>query len=82
MAAKKRQWIQRRPDLALRGTAHGNARLTDDGVRTIRRRRAAGERLGRIAADFGITATTVSLIARRKAWKHVDDLPTHPETIA
>ncbi len=73
MAAKGRQWVQRSPERALRGTSHGNARLNDDAIREIRRRRAAGEVLHSIGASFGISATTISLIVRRKAWTHVED---------
>lgn len=51
-----------------RGSAQGNACLTDDDVRAIRRRRAAGELLRTIAADFGIGTTQVSDLARRRSW--------------
>lgn len=47
------------------------AKLTADDVRAIRTRRAAGERLRVIAADFGVSDQAVSDIARRKRWANV-----------
>ncbi len=46
------------------GTKNSMAKLTDDHVVEIRRRRASGERLASIAADYGVTFQTVSDIAR------------------
>lgn len=56
-----------------RGEANPRARLTDDEVRAIRRRRNAGERSAGLAAEFGITPRMVNLIARRERWSHVAD---------
>lgn len=56
-----------------RGEANPRARLTDDEVRAIRRRRNAGERSADLAAEFGITSRMVNLIARRERWSHVAD---------
>jgi hypothetical protein len=44
------------------------ATLTEKAVREIRRRRAAGERLKTIAADFGVTDRQVSKIALGQRW--------------
>jgi hypothetical protein len=60
-----------KPESTMRGEAHGRAKLTDGDVVTIRDRRARGERLQSIAADFGVTDVLVSLIARRRIWRHV-----------
>lgn len=46
------------------GTKNSMAKLTDDHVVEIRRRRASGEMLASIAADYGVTFQTVSDIAR------------------
>jgi hypothetical protein len=54
---------------------HGTAKLTPRDIRSIRARRAMGERLVTIAVDFDICVSQVSLIARRKSWAHVEDLP-------
>jgi hypothetical protein len=51
------------------GERNGMAKLTAEKVAEIRRRRAAGETTVAIAADFGVSHTTVSLIARGKHWK-------------
>jgi hypothetical protein len=43
--------------------------LTDDDVRDIRARRAAGETCVSIAARYDVSMQTVSDIARRKVWR-------------
>lgn len=53
------------------GTANANAKLTEDDVRAIRVRRAAGETTIALAAAFGISAPQVSYIVHRKVWRHV-----------
>lgn len=56
-----------------RGTQVVSASLTEDQVRVIRTRYAAGERNHtRLAAEYGVAPTTVSRIVRRTAWRHVD----------
>lgn len=64
-------------DMIARGRiARGERRsvkLTDDAVREIRQRVAAGELQREVAAAFGITRSNVSLIAAGKAWAHVSD---------
>jgi DNA-directed RNA polymerase specialized sigma24 family protein len=47
------------------------ARLTPADVRAIRERRAKGETLAAIAADYGIDASTVSRTAARRIWATV-----------
>jgi hypothetical protein len=54
-----------------RGESHTQSVLTDDRVQAIRSRRAAGESLKSLAAAFGVSAATVSMIANRRIWKHV-----------
>ena len=56
---------------SLRGVRNPKARLSEDDVREIRRRRSSGETLVSIALDFGITHAMVSQIARRVAWGHL-----------
>lgn len=53
------------------GSANGNAKLSDDQVRSIRARRASGERTVDLAPEFGVTPTLISRIALRKAWRHL-----------
>jgi HNH endonuclease len=85
MAAKGRQHLQRNPDavrgdnnplhrqpeLAARGTDHGCAVLTDAQVIRIRERRAAGESLDALGADFRISRSNVYMICRGATWRHV-----------
>lgn len=57
-----------------RGASHGSAKLTDDDVVSIRRRRAAGESGKKLAAAFGVSDTMIYKIASHKAWQHVKEL--------
>lgn len=50
------------------GTLNLMAKLEPSQIATIRRRRAAGERLISIASDFGISFQEVSKIARGERW--------------
>lgn len=49
---------------------HG-AKLDESDIPLIRARIAAGERYPAIAADFGVSVSTVSLIKKGKIWKQV-----------
>lgn len=64
-------WTRQRPHDVVRGERISWARLTEDQVRTIRVRCAAGESQERVASDFGVRQTSVSSIVRRRSWKHV-----------
>lgn len=55
------------------GASRRQRKLNDDDVRAIRRRRASGERLALIAADFAVSQALVSNISLGKAWAHVRD---------
>lgn len=54
-----------------RGERHPRARVTDDSVRDIRQRHAAGATLMSIAVLYGVSHGTVSSIVARRTWKHV-----------
>jgi len=54
-----------------RGERTANARLTEDLVREIRRRRAAGERQTALGPAFGVAVSHVGAICRRERWAHV-----------
>ncbi len=59
-----------------RGEKHGNAKLTDEAVREIRRRYAAGGiSQQNLADEFGVNQTIVSDVVRRVYWQHVTDDP-------
>lgn len=53
------------------GTSNPRARLTEDDVRAIRSRRAAGETTIALGREFGVTTTAISAITLRQLWRHV-----------
>ncbi len=53
------------------GSRHHLARLTEDGVREIRRRFAAGESCKKLAHDNGVSRTTIERIVKRIMWRHL-----------
>ena len=54
-----------------RGERQGNAKLTADDIREIRRRSALGESQFDLAAAFGISQPHVSRVVLRQTWAHV-----------
>lgn len=46
-------------------------KLTEDDVRTIRKRVDAGETRAAVGRDYGIVANQIGRICRRQSWKHV-----------
>lgn len=71
MAAKHRAAFQQHPESAPKGERHGNAKLTDNDVREIRRLRAIGTPRKAVAQMFGISISNVKQITARTAWPHV-----------
>jgi hypothetical protein len=63
-------YLRKNPDLALRGSKNGNAKLDEETVRAIRRR-AERESQVVIARDLGISPATVSHVVCRRKWAHV-----------
>lgn len=60
------------PGTVARGESSGMAKLTDDAVRSIRRRYAGGGiSQQELADEFGVDQTKISDVIRRKTWKHV-----------
>ena len=55
----------------MRGQAHGNAKLNDDDVREIRVRHAAGDPVQVLADRFGVSPASISNVANRRTWSHV-----------
>jgi hypothetical protein len=87
MAAKGRQGLHKHPEKASRGDRHGshthpetvrkgsahhNVRLTDERVREIRSRYAAGETLAELGRAFTVTRQNIYAVVNRKSWAHVD----------
>ena len=59
-------------DRSTRGVRNPRAKLTEENVRTIRERYAAGGISQRaLGAEFGVGDMTVSLVVRRKYWGHI-----------
>lgn len=56
---------------ALIGMRNPMARMTDDLVRTIRRRKAEGATYDTLALEFGLTRTPLWKIVHRITWTHV-----------
>ena len=54
-----------------RGTEQAAAIFTDEMVLDIRRRCAQGEAVTTLAKEYGVNKTTISVIVRGTAWKHV-----------
>lgn len=53
------------------GEAHHSAKLTEEQVRSARRRIAAGETHASIATSYGVSTAAISLIAMGRNWKHL-----------
>jgi hypothetical protein len=67
-----RHYLTRTPGLQ-RGELNRFSRLTEEQVREIRRRYAAGGILQRqLATIYGVTQTAISGVLRRRLWPHVD----------
>lgn len=60
-----------RRDNKPKGTAHWNARLSEDQVRQIKLALQAGEMQKSIADRYGISRSLVGLIAQGRRWKDV-----------
>lgn len=54
-----------------RGSLHGQAKLTEDQVREIRRRRQAGVTLAVLAGEFRVTIAMIGHIVHRRSWRHI-----------
>lgn len=62
-------------DRQARGSSHGNALLDEEDVLEIVRLRRKGHTMRAIAADFEISAATVSMIMTGDNWSHVTGIP-------
>lgn len=54
-----------------RGEAHGSAKLTDESVRNIRAAVSGGRSQRAVAREYSVHPTLVSLIVRKRIWRHV-----------
>lgn len=72
-ATGSRQGSYTKPETRMPGMKNAQAKLTDAQVIDIRRRYAAGELQVPLAAEFGVSQLTVSVIVRRKTWRHLKE---------
>lgn len=54
-----------------KGSAHKNAKLTDEGVIEIRRLLSTGMYLQDVAKVMGVSRSTIHLISNKKTWGHL-----------
>lgn len=59
-----------RKGLRAKGERHGQSKLTESDVVTIRRRYSEGATQSEIAADYGVCRGTISSVVRGKTWRH------------
>lgn len=55
-----------------KGERHGNAKLTDESVRVIRRLAMDGASYKSIARIYGVSDTLIRMAVNRQTWKHVE----------
>ena len=60
------------PECYPKGSARRHSKLREPDIPVIRGRSAGGDRLIDIAADYGVSDTTILHVVQRKKWKHVD----------
>lgn len=68
---RRRIAIKEHPELAQRGINRWNAKFTEQNIRDIRHLYASGFSQGDIAKRFNSSQPEISLIVRRKTWKHI-----------
>lgn len=69
---KGRGWMKRHPELMQRGSAHHEAKLTEEAASAIRVRYASGGiSMKRLADEYGVSVRTVSNVVHRLVWVHV-----------
>lgn len=71
MMQNMRDMVDRGRANKARGEANWIAKLNTERVIEIRRRSAAGEQKASLAREFGVTASCVGSICKRKTWAHV-----------
>ena len=71
IATGDRRNFARHPEQLPRGENHRCAKLTEERVRHLRARVAAGERQVDLAREVGISRSSMSSLILRESWKHV-----------
>lgn len=70
-AANKRRLFSQSKRYTTKGSAHGNAKISEGIARAIIADRGNGMSIRKIAAKYGLTYNPVWMIVNRRAWKHV-----------
>lgn len=70
-ASGERSGMRRHPEKIVRGENRHGAKLTEDGVRDIRRRWSAGESQAELGRAYGVDPSVINTVVHRKKWKHV-----------
>jgi hypothetical protein len=78
-------WTHRRPGdspiIGTKGESNPGAKLTEESVREIRRRYAAGDiSQTALAKKHGVSQTVIFHLLARNTWRHVEDDPDMPPT--
>lgn len=71
LRGRQRNGVYTRPDRVPRGKGHGNAKLSEKDIVLIRRMRDEGEKLRSLASHFKVSESSISVICRGIAWKHI-----------
>ena len=58
-------------NISPKGENHGNAKLTDENVISIRKLLSEGAKGKMLAEEFGVSKTTISEIKHKKVWRHL-----------
>ena len=65
--------VIRGPKSMPRGEESGNAKLTEDKVREIRKRSAVGDSYVTLSRAYNIGISAITSVVKRRNWKHVSD---------
>lgn len=68
--AGDRHWSRQRPDAVLKGQDNPYAKLSTEQVLAIRAQSDAGASRVQLAAEYGVSASSISQIALRRSWRH------------
>ena len=66
-----RSGSRKHPERLRRGERHGNAKLSNKDVLSIRMRRASGESQASVAKAFGVAKSLIYSIDHELIWRHV-----------
>lgn len=58
-------------DNRIRGADQHMAKLTAEDALAIRRRRAEGETMARLAGEYGVAKRTIYMVDKRLTWAHI-----------